>query len=80
MHCKAVFRIRTNCSYKKYSKHQCCGSGSGRIRIILWDLDPDRHSGHADPDPAEPDWYQFQENDNLIKNTVFQKISIWNRY
>ncbi len=32
-----------------YTNSQCCGSGSGRIRIIL--SDPDRHSG-----------YQFQAN------------------
>ncbi len=32
--------------------------GSGRIRIIM--PDSDRHSGHADPDPTDPDRYQFQ--------------------
>ncbi len=26
----------------------------------FWDVDWDQHSGHADPDPADPDRYQFQ--------------------
>jgi len=33
--------------------YQCCGSRSGRIRIIL--PDPDRHPGHADFDLADRD-------------------------
>ncbi len=45
--------------------------GSGRIRIILPDSDPDRHSGRADPDPTDPDRYQFQPN---VFFTFFQKI------
>ncbi len=39
----------------------CCGSGLGRIRIIL--SDRDRHPGHADPER-----YQFQENQECILN------------
>jgi hypothetical protein len=55
---------------------QCCGSGSGSglIRIIL--TDPDQNPGHIDPDPADPDRYQFQTNEK-VKLNFFQKISLW---
>jgi hypothetical protein len=43
--------------------NQICGSGSGRIRIIL--PDPDRHPGHVDPDPADMDRYQVQANEKI---------------
>ncbi len=44
--------------------YKCCGSGSGRIRIIL--PDPDRHPGHVDPDG-----YQFQANRKVAKLNYF---------
>ncbi len=56
-----------------------CGSGSGQVRIILPDPNPDwnRHSGHANPDPADPlDCYQVQANEKADtgKLSFFQKI------
>jgi hypothetical protein len=43
--------------------NRCCesGSGSGQIRIILSDpdLDADCHLVRADPNPADPDRYQY---------------------
>jgi hypothetical protein len=44
------------------------------MRIILPDPDRERHLWYADPDPANPDWYQFQAH--AFFNTFFQKISI----
>jgi hypothetical protein len=43
---------------------QCCGSGFGRIRIIL--SDPDQH-----PEQADPDRYHFQANDKVDKQYFF---------
>ncbi len=50
----------------------CCGSGSGRIGIILpdRDRDRDRHPVHVDLDP---DLYSFQPN--AKKNYFFSKCS-----
>jgi hypothetical protein len=42
-----------------------------RIRIIF--PHPDRHPGHADPDPAAPDRYQFQANEKFDKLNFFQE-------
>jgi hypothetical protein len=55
----------------KYQMHnQCCGSGPGRISIML--PDPDPHRGPANPDP-----YPFQPNVKLYWVLhFFQKISI----
>jgi hypothetical protein len=52
--------------------------GSGRIRIILPDPDPDRHLGHADLDPADPDRHQFQADENIDKSSLFspRKFSV----
>jgi hypothetical protein len=56
---------------------QCCGSGSGRIRIIL--PDPDRYQGHADSGSADPNryhvWYRFQTNDE-VDNYIFSSRKI----
>jgi hypothetical protein len=40
---------------------------TGGIRIILLKPEPvpDWNPGHADPDPADPDWYQVQTNEKL---------------
>jgi hypothetical protein len=61
-------------------KKQCCrsgsGCGSGRIRIILPDPNRDRHPGHADPNPADPDRFQCQEYEKVDKQFFFHKISI----
>jgi hypothetical protein len=46
------------------SAQQCCGSGSGRIGVIL--ADPDRNLGPADP---EPDPYQKK-----LSNTFSRKF------
>ncbi len=53
--------------------YQCFGSGLGQI--ILPDTDPDRdwHSGHADPDPADPNRFQFQANEKGDKLYFFPK-------
>jgi hypothetical protein len=48
---------------KIFLSRLCCGSGSGRIRIIL--PDRDLYPGHADPD-----WYQFQANKNGILHFI----------
>jgi hypothetical protein len=39
--------------------------------IILPDPGRDRHPGHADPDPANPDRYQVQANENVEKLNFF---------
>jgi hypothetical protein len=55
--------------------YECFGSGSGRIRIILPDPYPDRewHPGHADPDQADPNRFQFQANEKGDKLYFFPK-------
>ncbi len=49
---------------------QCCGSGSGRIGIIM--VDPDRHTGPAELN-QEPDLYlyPFQPNVKLAYRVLF---------
>ncbi len=37
------------------------------LRLILLTEHPDRHPGHADPHPADPDRYQFQANEKIDK-------------
>ena len=65
VYCRLAIKLNT-CSSGK-SPSQCCGTGLGRIRIIL--PDPDMNQGHAVPGP---DGYQFQEKDTvkLINYTV----------
>jgi hypothetical protein len=50
---------------------QCCGSGSGRICIILPDPEWDRHPAYADPNPADPDRYHFQAKEKVDKLNFF---------
>ncbi len=53
---------------------QCCGSGSGRIGIILQDPDRDRHPGPAIPNP---DLYPFQPNLKKTRVYFFKKIPVY---
>jgi hypothetical protein len=46
-----------------------------RVRIILQDPDPNRHPGHSDPDPADPDQYRINSK-HICFLTFFMKISI----
>jgi len=39
----------------------------------LSDPDRDRHPGHADPDPADPDRYQVQANEEVDKLNPFSE-------
>ncbi len=53
----SIYREKTALKYS-------CESGSGRIRIILPDPDPDQHPGHADPD-------RHPVQANVFSNTVY---------
>jgi hypothetical protein len=53
---------------------QRCGSGSGRIRVILPDPDRNRHLDHAVQDPADTDQYQFQAHVFLTFSRIQHEV------